>query len=261
MYRFVLRPRWLLSHAFAVFLIVLFVALGFWQLQRHDERALRNDTFRARSELPVVPVDELLTSDLPVEDLRYRPVAADGRFVPGADLLVDNRSNEGRPGAWVITPFELDDGSVVAVNRGFQSFVDGEIVPPAPPEGSVSVIGTVVPFVDRGCGRRADDTGRVVGTACLRQDAVEAAFGADVARFVVQRVRSDPPAAEPLVAVPPPDLDAGPHRSYAVQWFIFATIGLVGYPLILRRVARDRAAEARVVAAGRNDPVPATSRG
>jgi cytochrome oxidase assembly protein ShyY1 len=38
-----------------------------------------------------------------------------------------------------------------------------------------------------------------------------------------------------------PELDEGPHFSYAVQWFIFSTIAIVGYPLILRRNAREKA--------------------
>jgi hypothetical protein len=37
-----------------------------------------------------------------------------------------------------------------------------------------------------------------------------------------------------------PVLDEGPHFSYMVQWFIFSTIAVVGYPLILRRNARER---------------------
>jgi cytochrome oxidase assembly protein ShyY1 len=35
------------------------------------------------------------------------------------------------------------------------------------------------------------------------------------------------------VAVPP--LDEGPHKSYAVQWFSFAAISIVGTVLYLRR--------------------------
>ena len=45
------------------------------------------------------------------------------------------------------------------------------------------------------------------------------------------------------VLLDPPDLGEGPHLSYAVQWFIFSTIAIVGYPTILRRVARQKAAE------------------
>jgi cytochrome oxidase assembly protein ShyY1 len=40
--------------------------------------------------------------------------------------------------------------------------------------------------------------------------------------------------------LPEPILDEGPHFGYAVQWFIFSTIALVGYPLIIRRSARNR---------------------
>ena len=35
-------------------------------------------------------------------------------------------------------------------------------------------------------------------------------------------------------------LDEGPHFSYAVQWFLFATVGVVGYPILLRRELHGR---------------------
>jgi cytochrome oxidase assembly protein ShyY1 len=49
--------------------------------------------------------------------------------------------------------------------------------------------------------------------------------------------------ADAIVPVPPPELGEGPHLSYAVQWFIFTTIAVVGYPLILRRVLQRRGKE------------------
>jgi cytochrome oxidase assembly protein ShyY1 len=57
----------------------------------------------------------------------------------------------------------------------------------------------------------------------------------------VQLTSSQPaqPGPEPEV-LPEPVLDEGPHLSYAVQWFIFSLIAIVGYPLILRRSARNR---------------------
>ena len=56
---------------------------------------------------------------------------------------------------------------------------------------------------------------------------------ADAQITVVGNLTRDP---EP---VPAPTLDEGPHLSYAVQWFIFTTVAVVGYPLILRRRARE----------------------
>ena len=41
--------------------------------------------------------------------------------------------------------------------------------------------------------------------------------------------------------VPVPTMDEGPHFSYAVQWFIFSTVAVVGYPLILRKRAAEGA--------------------
>jgi cytochrome oxidase assembly protein ShyY1 len=37
-----------------------------------------------------------------------------------------------------------------------------------------------------------------------------------------------------------PALDEGPHRSYALQWFSFAVIALVGAALMVARERRGR---------------------
>jgi surfeit locus 1 family protein len=46
-----------------------------------------------------------------------------------------------------------------------------------------------------------------------------------------------PPAALP-VRLPPEELSEGPHLSYAIQWFTFATIAVVGAVILLRRERR-----------------------
>ena len=37
-----------------------------------------------------------------------------------------------------------------------------------------------------------------------------------------------------------PALDDGPHRGYAIQWFSFAAIAIVGALAVVRRERRDR---------------------
>ena len=246
MYRFAFRPLWLLSHLFSIFLVVLFVNLGFWQLRRLDEKEQRRDTITARREESAVALPQLLAETKPadIETLRYRRATVEGTYVRGADIQIDNRSKDGLPGAWIVTPMRLDDGSIVAVSRGFQGFDSGRIDPPPPPSGTVEVVGTIMPWDTRNCGIRRDDAGTPAGAACLRRDAVEGALGSSVAPVVLQRVSSTPPDADEIFPVPPPEIGLGPHKSYAVQWFIFATIGVIGYPIILRRVAQDKAREA-----------------
>lgn len=241
MYRFARRPLWIVSHLFVVFLVVMCVSLGFWQLRRHDQRADNNDAVRERSDQPVQDLDALLEAADDPGSIRYRPVVVTGTYLDDADLLVDNRSFDGLPGAWVVTPLRTDEGQVVAVSRGFLGFDDGELRPPPRPTGTVTVTGTALPF-DDGCGIRTDDDGRPVGSACVNQDALQTVAGTTIADVAVQQVTSSA-GDEGLPPVPLPELDAGPHRSYAVQWFIFGTIGAVGYPLVLRKVGRDKAVE------------------
>jgi cytochrome oxidase assembly protein ShyY1 len=91
------------------------------------------------------------------------------------------------------------------------------------------------------------DPGRVGGTA--GPDLAPLLDGDGVLPALVQLDASDPaePAADdgeaPLVPLEPPELSEGPHLGYAAQWFIFSTIAVVGYPIILRRVVIRRGKE------------------
>ncbi len=252
-YRYALAPRWIASHLLALFVVALFLNLGAWQLRRHDERAERNAVVEARAELPPVDVAELVPvgADAPADDgadglvvdpdaLRFRQATASGRYGERT-LLVDNRSRDGLPGAWVLAALDLPDGRTLVVTRGFEATKGGDIDPPAPPEGGVAVVGTLVPW-GGSCGSRTDDDGRTVGMACLDRATAEAVFDHEVLPVVLQRQASTPEEPATLTPVPLPELGPGPHRGYAGQWFIFATIVGVVYVLILRKVARERAA-------------------
>lgn len=244
MYRFALRPAWLLSHLFVVVLVVALVNLGFWQLRRLDERHDRNDDIAARSAEPAAPLLDVLASVDEPDEAEFRPVRQEGEYERDGQLLIDNRSLDGLPGAWVVAPLRLADGTLVAVNRGFLAFgAEEDVEAPPPPRGVVEVTGIVVPFVSRSCGSSADESGRAVRAACLQRGAVESAAGAPVADAVIQASSSAPPDDPVLAPVPRPELGEGPHLSYAVQWFIFATIATGGYVLILRKNARERSAD------------------
>jgi surfeit locus 1 family protein len=242
--RFLLRPRWLLSHLFVVALVVAMVGLGFWQLRRLDEKRDRNELIESRMEQPVVPVDDLLAprddGAGSVADARFRRVTATGTYDDGATVEVRNRSQDGTAGAWLVTPLALEGSGRVGVLRGFVSFTPaGDVVEAPVPEGDVIVEGLVV------------DPGSFDGTA--PRDLAPLLAGDDVLAGLVLAERSTPPepsaadaaTAGPtsLLAVPPPELSEGPHLGYAVQWFIFSTIAVVGYPLVLRRVVARRGKE------------------
>ena len=53
--------------------------------------------------------------------------------------------------------------------------------------------------------------------------------------------------------VPAPDLTEGPHLNYAGQWFIFATLTVIVYPLLMRRIARNKGIERATAADAATD--------
>src|SRR5205807_637028 len=111
-----------------------------------------------------------------------------------------------------------------------------------PPAGQVTVEGLMQETQTKGLfGPTDPGTGRLTNVARVDVERVQQQVPYHLYPMWVQLTSSSPAqtGGEPEV-LPPPTLDEGPHFSYAVQWFIFSTIAVVGYPLILRRSARNR---------------------
>lgn len=268
-YRFALRPRWILSHVFVLALVAAMVSAGFWQLSRLQEKRDRNDRVTARTAVAPVDVAGLAEPGAfdTVRDLEFRRVTASGRYLPAEEVLVRSRSLEGAPGSWVLTPLLLDDGTAVVVNRGWIPN-PGELheVPAASaaPTGPVEVAGLVRLAETRGrFGPQDPPEGRLTDLARADVARLDRQVDADLLPFWVQLLDQTPApeASGQPQPVPAPALDEGPHLSYAVQWFIFTTVAVVGYPLILRRRARELAVEGEADPEAYLSPDPDPDRG
>ena len=250
MYRFLLQPRWILSHLLVLGLVILMVNLGFWQLRRLDEKRDFNALVTERTEAEPAPVEEVLAADATgaeAEHVLYRRVTASGRYLPDEEVLVRNRTFHGKSGAWVLTPLELDDGTAVVVNRGWVPVQEGLTMQPewGAPTGPVTVDGLLFPTQTRGrFGSTDPDEGRLESLARADLGRIQDQVDQDLFPAYVQLTAQQPDQAgdypAPLEEL---ELDEGPHLNYAGQWFIFSTVALVGYPLLLRRVARNKAAD------------------
>jgi cytochrome oxidase assembly protein ShyY1 len=237
MYRFLLRPRWLLFHVAVVGAIVVMVNLGFWQLGRLDERREFNDAVRARIDEHPVALDELVPPDAEVgddalDDIEWRPVTVSGRYEPDEEVRVYNRSQGGVAGDNVVTPLLLDDGRVVLVVRGFVP-LDAE--PAAPPRGDVEVTGRL---------RRSEAAGVPGGEKVseLRRLDIPRLSGqlpGDAVPMFVELEQSRPAEQGPYpVPVAEPELTERNHLSYAVQWFLFSAGAAAGWILAVRSSAQ-----------------------
>jgi cytochrome oxidase assembly protein ShyY1 len=247
MYGFLLRPKWIAFHVLVLVSALLMIRLGFWQLERLEERKEFNSTVTERIDQPPVPFDELLdevASD--PKSVEWRQVTLAGTWLPD-QVVWFNRSQEGIAGDNVLTAITHDDSTVI-VNRGFVPL--GSALPPAS-SGDVEVLGRVRVPQARQLGELTDSTeGPVTEVRRVDLELLDQQIPGDLAPVYVDLIGSVPNVtADDPVPVPPPALDEGPHLSYAVQWFIFAGAVVLGWVLAVRRsIASHRKAAARAAA-------------
>lgn len=233
----------------ALLLAALFARLGFWQLDRHGERREAAELQRARMAMPTLraaaPAD--LARLPPPESLAWRRIELEGRWDPDREILLAPRSHEGRPAVELLTPLRLGPDTAVLVLRGWLPSPDALHAPvrsARPPEGAARAGGVVIPPAsaaagdegrDRGDGRRVVVDGEErLALRLVDLETVSDHLPYSVARFYV-RMMDTGTFEGGLRPLPPLEPGAGPHLAYAVQWFAFALITLVGTGFLLRR--------------------------
>jgi cytochrome oxidase assembly protein ShyY1 len=239
--RSLLRGRLLAGHLVVLTVAALFVRLGFWQLHRLAEVRARNALVEARLSLPPAPLRDLVGPGAPGPDeARYRRAVVEGRYDPGAQVVVPFRSTEEGPGHFLLDVLVARDGTAVLVNRGWvplsgrpQERVEQVAAAYPPPEGAVRVTGILLPSEPPGPPPRREGT--VVESARIDVAALERVLGLDLAPLYLQLEGQEPVGGALPAPVPLPERSEGPHLSYAVQWFLFATVGVVGWAVYVRR--------------------------
>jgi cytochrome oxidase assembly protein ShyY1 len=243
MYRFMFRPRWIAGHVLVIVTVVAFVNLGLWQLRRFEERRTGNALITARLAAPAQPLDAVLAEADQVVDLaRFRRVEVAGTFAK-TQLLTAPRSVEGRPGHQVLGVLERDGRPAVLVDRGWIPF-DRASQPPPVPEGTVAITG-VARAPEPGDLGASDQVARIAPAPIAER--LDRTLTPVYVQAADQRPRA---SAGTLRPTPLPELTEGNHRSYAVQWFSFAAIVLIGYPVLLWRTGQRTAAVTDAAASG-----------
>ena len=224
-----------------VALAILFINLGFWQVRRLDERQLENTVGESRFEADPVDLGLMLdASGDDIESLEFRRATATGVFQPDDEVLIRSQVHQGVAGFHVITPLLGEGGNAVLVNRGWVP-LDADEVPveaASPPDGTVTVNGWVRPTQTRGAlGPNDPEEGRLVTMNRVDIDRIGQQVPYELGPVYLS-LQDDLEGDLPIAASSPSFDDEGPHLAYAIQWFSFALIGLVGYFFLLRRTAR-----------------------
>jgi surfeit locus 1 family protein len=234
------QPKWVAATVVVLLLAGLFVRLGLWQLDRLQERKLENAVGIARSTAEPVDLGEALRSvqgDL--ESLEHLNVVVTGEYDPGEEVLIRSQVALGQAVYHVITPLVVGEGEAVLVNRGWVPLgMDEPPVGAAPEPGTQEVTGFVHLSATRpplGAEEPEGDLG-VMNRVDVERIGEQVPY--DLAPVYV--VTTGETGDQLPIPVDPPDFtDEGPHLAYAIQWFGFAVIGLVGFWFLLRRSSRQ----------------------
>ncbi|MDD1650483.1 MAG: SURF1 family protein [Methylococcaceae bacterium] len=201
------------------------MSLGFWQLQRAEEKSAINALREARTQEPSMRLGPETPPDL--EAMRYRPVFAEGLYDTTHQFLLDNQLKGQEPGYHVLTPLRLaGSNQAILVNRGW--------VPQGPSRAALPDIGLGPPRKIRIQGKL--DYLHRVGFR-LKGAEIPAAGWPSVVQLpeadqlaerlgyplLPYQVLLDPDAESGYLRVwHAAPLDPGKNLGYALQWFLFA---------------------------------------
>jgi surfeit locus 1 family protein len=247
MLRLLFARRWWWTTLIVIAGIGISIRLGFWQLDRNSQRLAFISHIQA---MQVIPVLDLNQSPLPanLEEMEYRLVTATGEYDFEHQVALRNqvraRMSGTDPGVALVTPLLLSDGYAVLVERGW---IPLEYASPASwrqfdEPGMVQVDGIL---------RRSMEKGEM-GSALLDPTLTPSQTHLDMWNFMnlprlqqqipypilnvyIQQAPGTDPETLPYRLMEQPDLDPGAHVGFALQWFFYAGLLFVGYPIWLKK--------------------------
>lgn len=238
-WRTFLKPGWVFSVlAIIAFSYAAFTFLAPWQLNKDDDIVQRNEQIDAAFDVDPVAAGEVFDAQGAIEaGEEWARVILEGRYLAQDEVLLRNRPVDSSPAFHSLTPFQLNSGEVILVNRGFEPPLEGGVPPiDAPPSGEQSIVGharlneivpTSEPIEDQGYRQ-------VYG---INTDQISEVTGTDLAEDYVQLSEGE---AGELNAIPVPKLDRGSHLSYGFQWIAFGIMAPLGLGYFIWAELKER---------------------
>jgi surfeit locus 1 family protein len=159
-----------------------------------------------------------------------------GVYDHAEEIVLTLRGRNGSPGINILTPLlRANKDTAVLVNRGWIYSPDGMTADTRPwhEADTLNGAGFVETFPTKGPFAAANPA-RPRSFRRLNRAELQKLFPYPIANYYVVLTDSAQSSNVPPRVEPAP-LDEGPHQLYAIQWFSFAVISIVGLVIFLRR--------------------------
>lgn len=228
--------QWLLPTIAVIAGMIFLARLGFWQLDRLEQRREKNAALLTALESEAVDLNEVvLPEDL--TPLKDRDVVAQGEFDFSHQGIVKLQVFQGQPGVYLVAPLVLDGGeTAVLVDRGWvpegssyaayneadQQTINGYIALTQTLNGSSSTLTDELEWY------RVDIA------------AIQTQMPYKLLPVYIKQAPGESNEQPPLRAEREVDLSEGSHMGYAIQWFLFSTIlGVMYIALVNKDLAKQ----------------------
>ena len=226
--------------------VLLFALMGRWQWHRAAEKRALVAAFNAGLNAPPTELGERALAAIP----RYALLRLCGHYDGAHQFLLDNISRDGAVGYEVLTPFVLEDGRILVVNRGWLPLPGGRReplpdvkLPSAPTHAPATALAAAPPLVEvtgridklpvaaLSIGRAPPDASATWPKRTSFPSAAQlgAALGAPIEDGQLLLAASEPMGYRrdwhPGATGFPPSR----HIAYALQWWSFGALALFLY--------------------------------
>lgn len=223
-----LTPGWfLVTLAVIAFSYFAFTTLAPWQLGKDEHIVERNEQIEAAYKADPVPVEQVLAPDDAIDEQdQWTQVYLNGEFLTDAEVLLRLRPVESSPAYHALTPFQLDSGKVILVNRGYVVTNGSNDVPEitSAPSGKIRTEG-MVQMSEGPSERPALDDQGYTQVYTMNPEQIGELTGLHMVDGYVQLAGNQPGVLNPI---PVPKLDRGSHLSYGLQWLAFGVMAPLG---------------------------------
>ncbi|HBY92393.1 MAG: SURF1 family protein [Ardenticatenaceae bacterium] len=247
--RLLFGRQWWWTTLLVIVAVAVMARLGTWQLDRLAQRRAFNARVSAQlNQPPLMLTAGTLGVDL--TEMEYRSVVVAGRYDRSQEVALRNQVWGNQLGVHLLTPLVIEGSDrAVLVDRGWIPFEDW---PPKQADqfaepGTVEVHGVIRRSRSRSDFGGLFDPAPPPGERRLTWTQpnvalIDAQVSYPLLPVYIQQAPDPAWTSLPYRSQPELDLSEGPHLGYAIQWFLFAAILGIGYPIYVRQQSQQRAA-------------------
>jgi cytochrome oxidase assembly protein ShyY1 len=217
-----IKIHWKVSFIIVLSIIVL-VKLGFWQLDRAEQKQQMQRLQQQRKAAIAQPIESLATAD--IKTLNYQKVHLTGIYLNDKSIYISNKFHQGKPGFEVITAFKLKSNhQIVLLSRGWVALPFQQKKMPKIDiiSGEQQLIGTIHLSRKNSFFLTENAKGKnwPVQLHHFQMNTITELFQTPVIPYVV-RLEADKPGSL-LSFWPTLALNVSNSIAYAIQWFMMA---------------------------------------